>query len=122
VNLPVRRLADATDDQKKQIEKNIAALAGGPESGLLLQELPRRQEEVRDPATEAVKRAIALCWVLHLVGDIHQPLHAAALFSKDSLKGDRGGNAAFMPWRGKPENLPAPGTASSAGTSSSARR
>ena len=27
------------------------------------------------------ERAIALCWLLHLGGDIHQPLHAGALYS-----------------------------------------
>mgnify|MGYP002145137110 CR=1 FL=1 len=30
--------------------------------------------------------------LLHLVGDIHQPLHAAALFSNEFPKGDDGGN------------------------------
>jgi len=40
------------------------------------------------------ERAVALCWVLHLMGDIHQPLHAGSLFSPNLFKnGDRGGNA-----------------------------
>ena len=38
-------------------------------------------------------RAVALCWVLHLIGDIHQPLHAGSMFSETLFKeGDRGGN------------------------------
>ncbi len=38
-------------------------------------------------------KAVALCWVLHLVGDVHQPLHAVALFSRDRFPGgDHGGN------------------------------
>src|SRR4051794_21888163 len=38
-------------------------------------------------------RAIAYCWLLHLVGDIHQPLHSTSLFSADRFrKGDEGGN------------------------------
>ncbi len=37
-------------------------------------------------------RAVALCWVEHLVGDIHQPLHTASLFSARFPHGDRGGN------------------------------
>lgn len=46
-----------------------------------------------DPATEPAARAIALCWVLHLMGDVHQPLHAGALFSVALFPGgDRGGN------------------------------
>lgn len=39
-------------------------------------------------------RAAALCWLLHLTGDIHQPLHCASLFTaKRFPKGDYGGNA-----------------------------
>ena len=38
------------------------------------------------------ERAINLCWVLHLVGDLHQPLHCATLFCEQFPKGDKGGN------------------------------
>ena len=39
------------------------------------------------------QRAVALCWVLHLVGDIHQPLHTGSLYSTNRFTtGDRGGN------------------------------
>lgn len=39
-------------------------------------------------------KAVALSWVEHLVGDIHQPLHCTSLFSNEHLPpdGDRGGN------------------------------
>jgi hypothetical protein len=37
-------------------------------------------------------KAIYLCWLLHLAGDLHQPLHAAALVSEDYPEGDMGGN------------------------------
>lgn len=33
-----------------------------------------------------------LVWLLHLVGDVHQPLHAATRVSKADPKGDAGGN------------------------------
>jgi len=40
------------------------------------------------------ERAIQLCWALHLVGDLHQPLHCAALFDRDHFpEGDKGGNS-----------------------------
>jgi hypothetical protein len=35
---------------------------------------------------------MALAWLFHLVGDIHQPLHTAQLFTTDYLQGDRGRN------------------------------
>jgi hypothetical protein len=34
-----------------------------------------------------------LVWLLHLVGDIHQPLHTTSRFTKDLPEGDRGGNS-----------------------------
>jgi hypothetical protein len=37
-------------------------------------------------------KAYDLVWLLHLVGDIHQPLHATSRFTHDGTKGDRGGN------------------------------
>ncbi len=46
------------------------------------------------PGTPAVDRAVALSWILHLVGDQHQPLHSTALVSPpySPPMGDRGGN------------------------------
>src|SRR5215472_7674732 len=51
-------------------------------------------ENQRIVATEnnAERKAIALAWLFHLVGDIHQPLHTAQLFTVDYPQGDRGGN------------------------------
>lgn len=42
----------------------------------------------------AEEKAINLCWILHLIGDLQQPLHCASLFSEEFPDGDRGGNAA----------------------------
>jgi hypothetical protein len=41
-------------------------------------------------------RAVALCWIFHLTGDIHQPLHAVTLFSSDFPNGDRGGTRFYI--------------------------
>ncbi len=52
------------------------------------------------------QKAIALCWVLHLVGDSHQPLHSTALFDKHYFpKGDRGGNLIQIKGQGRVKNL-----------------
>jgi hypothetical protein len=37
-----------------------------------------------------------LVWLLHLVGDVHQPLHAATRVSKTDPKGDNGGNNVML--------------------------
>ncbi|HEX3357642.1 MAG TPA: S1/P1 nuclease [Tepidisphaeraceae bacterium] len=52
--------------------------------------------ELKNPQAAADKRAIDLCWVIHLVGDIHQPLHTVSLYSKQYPKGDQGGNAELV--------------------------
>ncbi len=48
--------------------------------------------ELKDPKTPPARQAVDLCWVEHLVGDIHQPLHAATLVSAEYPNGDQGGN------------------------------
>ncbi len=51
--------------------------------------LARFNDSMQTPAV----RAVALCWLLHLTGDIHQPLHSGALLSNSLFpNGDRGGN------------------------------
>jgi len=45
---------------------------------------------------ELSDRAQALCWVLHIAGDIHQPLHAAQSFSAEYRDGDGGGGKRFV--------------------------
>jgi hypothetical protein len=44
------------------------------------------------------RRAVALAWVTHLVGDMHQPLHAGQ-------GADRGGNLTCVTWMGQPSSL-----------------
>jgi hypothetical protein len=42
------------------------------------------------------QKAMDLCWLFHLIQDIHQPLHTVSLFDKFHLNGDRGGNETFI--------------------------
>lgn len=58
----------------------------------IVQALERLERDWRNAATDA-ERALALVWIAHLVADLHQPLHATALYAVGVLeKGDRGGN------------------------------
>jgi len=52
----------------------------------------------RDPRAARAERAVALCWVMHLVGDMHQPLHAGHWFSSKFPKSDRAGTIAYVRW------------------------
>ena len=50
-----------------------------------------RQTIASNTATDDVK-SYDLVWLLHLVGDVHQPLHDTSRFSNDLPGGDHGGN------------------------------
>jgi hypothetical protein len=60
--------------------------------GQLLAQLPRLAATVADAAATDSARSLALAWVLHLVGDAHQPLHNSARITAQDPNGDRGGN------------------------------
>lgn len=45
-----------------------------------------------DARRPAADRAVDLAWILHLVGDIHQPLHTGSRVTEAMPRGDRGGN------------------------------
>jgi len=51
------------------------------------------------------EKEIYLTWLLHLIGDIHQPLHCTAVFSEQFPNGDKGGNDAFVRIRSSPVKL-----------------
>ena len=57
-----------------------------------LQALHRARALLRDPAAPAAEKALMLAWLVHLVGDLHQPMHTATLFSRARFpNGDRNG-------------------------------
>jgi hypothetical protein len=56
----------------------------------------RRNVAVVKSAAPDPEKAVALCWIFHLIGDAHQPLHAVALVTTQFPDGDRGGNLFFV--------------------------
>lgn len=50
----------------------------------------------RDAKVRPQDRAVALCWLLHIGGDMHQPLHRGHRLDADWLKTDRAGTIAFV--------------------------
>jgi hypothetical protein len=72
----------------------------------LAQAMQKALAGLKDPHTPADRKAIDICWVEHLVGDIHQPLHATSWFSKEFPEGDKGGNMVeIRPANNQPINL-----------------
>jgi hypothetical protein len=73
-------------------EGELASIrAKPPDSVNILSALAENKRILRREAP-IEQRAIALAWLFHLVGDIHQPLHTAQLFGREYPDGDRGGN------------------------------
>lgn len=62
----------------------------------IVEALTKNAADLQNPATTNEDRAMALCWILHLGGDIHQPLHAIEMFSTQFPEGDKGGNALLV--------------------------
>jgi hypothetical protein len=56
------------------------------------------RKQLRDPAVQGVQRREALLFLIHFVGDMHQPLH-----SSDNK--DKGGNDVHVQFSGRPSNL-----------------
>jgi hypothetical protein len=68
-----------------------------------VEQIKQELKTLKDPAATLSERQIALMFVVHLVGDLHQPLHNAT-------DGDAGGNAKLVrfmatPHARKPTNL-----------------
>jgi nuclease S1 len=69
-----------------------------PPEGDALQALDRFRATLRDPHASLADKQLALRFIVHLVGDLHQPLHVGKCC-------DRGGNDIKVTWFGKPTNL-----------------
>jgi hypothetical protein len=61
----------------------------GPAQECVVNKIDEFAAELKDPSTPAGERFLALKFVIHLIGDLHQPLHAADHH-------DRGGNCIVL--------------------------
>lgn len=78
--------ADAPAETRARLARR-----GDRPSGEALEALALNRAVLADPRASDGERAVALCWVLHVTGDIHQPLHTAERFSAAWPDGDGGG-------------------------------
>lgn len=72
---PARERTDLKPDRENAIER-LGALA----------------EALTEEARPDSHKAVDLAWVLHLGGDLHQPLHTSGRVTPQEPEGDRGGN------------------------------
>ena len=76
-----------------------------PQKEHVLSAIARCGEILNDKDADAESQAVHLAWLLHLIGDIHQPLHTTALVTEDYPTGDRGGNDFWIIAKRAPINL-----------------
>lgn len=70
----------------------------------IMQALNKADNRLRSDKTSKREKAVYYCWMLHLSGDLHQPLHSTALFTSARFPGgDHGGNS--IPTEGSKNNL-----------------
>ncbi len=98
LNVDVGKLYQpSTTDPANLYHATVAMLAILQDQPVLHPEVARQVARLERQAGFD-KTAFALKWLLHLVGDIHQPLHVAYGF-------DRGGNLQRIDWHGRRKNL-----------------
>lgn len=71
---------------------------GAPKRGDAFTALQRFKKVLQDPTASADEKALALRFIIHLIGDLHQPLHVGN-------GKDRGGNQFSVVFFDKPTNL-----------------
>jgi hypothetical protein len=98
-------IPEGTDRSKLELPPVGEKLEPGKSPENILQALQWASERVKDPDAPAAEKAVALAWIIHLVGDIHQPLHTVGVFSNEYPSGDRGGNLFMVKYHGSVTNL-----------------
>jgi len=86
-------IAEGTDKATLTLPPVEEKLEGNKGPQNVLQALDWNLARLKDANAPAAERAVALAWIEHLVGDVHQPLHASSFFSADYPRGDKGGNS-----------------------------
>lgn len=88
----------------KQVNGKIELLTGFPEGGLGVSKLKEFDAVLRDASAKSPDKAIAIAWLMHIGGDLHQPLHTSARVTETEEKGDQGGNLFHLTPVGTPRD------------------
>lgn len=72
----------------------------------IVQAIELCKKVLHDESQPKADRALAICWLAHLVADAHQPCHAGSLYSPKAFPdGDRGANLIPIKGQGDIRNL-----------------
>lgn len=85
-------------------ETKVPSPISDPDKLNALQAIALARATALDSNAPAPDRAVAFCWLFHVIGDMHQPCHATAMFSQRLFpnlgEGDRGANLVKTTQRG----------------------
>jgi hypothetical protein len=88
------------DDERQQLEHHLGVNRNhktpddrDDKDMNIIQAVNNSARIVSDKSARKEDRSVHLCWILHLVGDAHQPCHSSALFTTHRFRGgDHGAN------------------------------
>lgn len=96
INLPIYLTNDDQDVLEEELPANLLTeVPSEPENVRLnaIQCVKFSLDDVLDPDADDEAKGAYICWLFHVVGDLHQPLHSSAMFTRSAFpNGDRGGN------------------------------
>jgi hypothetical protein len=92
-----------TDTFWKYEDGKSVLVESSEENGLAMKKLHDFDALIRSNAPDSEK-AVAIAWLEHLIGDIHQPLHMSGKVSDSNPKGDQGGNLFLLTPKGTPRD------------------
>jgi hypothetical protein len=75
----------------KTVDGKIVDVPAPDEGGKAVEKLIDFNKSIRGSDSDKEK-ALAIAWIEHLIGDLHQPLHTSARVTDLEPKGDQGGN------------------------------
>ena len=83
------------EDAPPEARKAVAALNGRP-IGQAIEALELNFGMLRNHESTPAERALGLCWVMHIVGDIHQPWHVTELYSAEFPEGNAAAGLGYV--------------------------
>lgn len=76
--------------------REAAEARGDAPAGQAIEALKLSYAVMANPESKPVERARSLSWVMHIIGDIHQPLHVSDLFSNEYPAGNAAGTLSYV--------------------------
>lgn len=88
----------------KQVDGKAEIVDHPEDGGVAIKKLAEFDRVLLDPKADEEKKAIAIAWIMHIIGDIHQPLHTSGRITDLEPKGDQGGNLFVLSPANTPRN------------------